>query len=544
MTGSRAQLLEEGRNSFQKQSWGAAFSQLSAADLEEPLEAEDLVLAAQAALLTGRDAEGADLLARAHQGFVVRGDAHGAARCAFWLGFTSMLSGEFAKAGGWLSRASRQLEGQPECVEHGYLLLPSAIQSLQAGDPATARATFEQACEIGACYGDRDLVTLGLQGQGRALIRQGEIARGVALLDEAMVAVTAGEVSALNAGGVYCSVLEGCGEICDLQRAQEWTSALEKWCASQPDLVPYRGHCLIRRAELLQFHGAWADALSWAQRAAEWLSRPTPKPGLGAAWYQMGEIYRLLGKFEDAEEAYREASQSYRGPGPGVAQLRLAQGRVDAARAAIRRTVEEVRDPAARARVLDAYVEISLAAHDTGTARAAADELTQIANRQEIPFVRALACRSAGAVSLAEGDARGALQELRAAWNLWCDLEAPYEAARVRLLIASACRELRDEENAAVELTAARETFARLGAAVELARADALLSHCGQKGPLTEREVQVLRLVASGLTNRAIAGRLKISEKTVARHLSNIFDKVDLSSRAAATAYAYDHGLV
>ena len=543
---TRAQALEQGRESFRNQVWGAAFSQLLAADREAPLEPEDLVLLAQAALLTGREAEGADLLSRAHQGFSGRGDAQPAARCAFWLGFTLLLRGEFAQAGGWLSRASRMLDGRPDCVENGYLLLPTGYRLFHSGDAVTAQTIFAQAAAFGERFDDKDLMTLGLQGQGRALIRQGEIARGVTLLDEAMVAVTAGECSPLNAGGVYCSVLEACGEIFDLQRAREWTTALERWCASQPDLVPYRGHCLVRRAELLQLHGAWEDALEWARRAAEWLSSPTPKQGVGSAFYQVGEIHRLRGKFADSEEAYRQAGQWSRSTGPGLAQLRLAQGRVEAAYAEIRRMAEEVREPAPRARVLEAYVEIALAAKDVAAARNAAGELSEIATRLDIPFLRALSSRNSGAVLLAESKAREALAEFRQSCRLWCELEVPYEAARVRLLMALANRTLGDEEDALQELTAARQTFQRLGARIDLSRVESLLAKGSGKaaGPLTAREVQVLRLVAAGMTNRGIAGKLKISEKTVARHLSNIFTKLDLSSRTGAAAYAYEHNLV
>jgi ATP/maltotriose-dependent transcriptional regulator MalT len=538
--------LEQGRESFRRQAWGAAFSQLSTADGEARLQAEDLALLAQAAQLIGREAESADFLARAHQGFLDRGHNQAAARCAFWLGFIALLSGELAKAGGWLSRAGRLLEGEPDCVEKGYLLLPAGYRAFHSNEAVTAQAKFVQAAAIAKQFGDKDLMALALQGQGRALIRQGEITRGVTLLDEAMIAVTAGEVSPLNAGGVYCSVLDACGEIFDLRRAQEWTSALQRWCESQPDLVPYRGHCLVRRAELLQLHGAWQEALEEARVACKWLSRPGPKAALGAAFYQMGEIQRLCGRFAEAAQAYSQASEWHACPGPGLALLRMAEGQLQAANAAVRRMADEVRDPGLRARVLDAYVEVALAANDVTAARTASDELAEIAKQSDIPFLRALSARSRGAVLFWEGDARQALDQLKSSWKLWSELQVPYEAARVRTLMARTCRRLGDEENAVLELTAARETFRRLGAAVDLTAVERLLTEAdGQStGPLTERELQVLRLVATGITNRGIASKLKISEKTVARHLSNIFTKLDLNSRTAATAYAYDHDLV
>ena len=543
---TRARALDRGRESLRNQAWGDAFSQLSAADREAMLEPADLEGLAHAAHLTGRETASADFLARAHQGFLSRGETQRAARCAFWLGFTALVNGELAQAGGWLSRANRVLDGQPDCVEKGYLLLPVGYRAFQEDDAATAYKTFSQAATIGNRFSEADLVTLARQGQGRALIRQGEITRGVTLLDEAMVAVTAGEVSPIVAGGVYCSVIEACSEIFDLRRAQEWTSALEQWCASQSDMVPYRGHCLVRRAEILQLHGAWKDALGAAQQACEWFSHPTPRPEAGAAFYRLAEVHRLRGEFAEAEEAYRHASRWERTPQPGRAQLRFAQGQLDAANAAIRRLAEEVQEARSRSRVLDAYVEIVLAVKDVAAARAAADELSDIAERHGAPFLRAVSARATGAVLLAEGDARGALTTLRQSWTTWCKLEAPYDAARTRTLIALACRALGDDDAADLELIAAREVFHQLGAAPDLARVEALGQEKSSKvaSPLTTREVQVLKLVARGMTNRGIAGKLGISEKTVARHLSNIFNKLDLSSRAAATAYAYQHELV
>src|SRR4051794_12411345 len=537
--------IERGRQSFREQRWGQAFSELSAAERESTLDPQDLTLLSQAAMLVGKDQEGANFLARAHQGFVSRGETQAASRCAFWLGFTSLLHGNAAQGNGWLSRAERLLEGHSECAEHGYLLMAAGYRAVRTGDTAQAQQAFSAAVRVGEKFADADLVTMALQGQGRALIRAGEISRGITLLDEAMVAVTAGEVSPLTAGGVYCSVLDACGEIFDLRRAQEWTAALEQWCASNPDMVPYRGHCLVRRAEILQLHGAWADALEQAKQACERLSQ-VPRSEVGAAFYRLAEIHRLRGEFSAAEDAYREAGRWQQAPQPGLALLRFAQGELDTANAAVRRVAAEVREPGNRARVLDAFVEIVLAVGDLPAARDAANELSEIAERFQAPLLHAMADRARGAILLAEDEAKDALEALRRSWSIWCEIDAPYEAARTRVLIAEACAKIDDCDAAKLELELACEAFRRLGAAGDLHRTQAMQvsKETPVEGPLTARELQVLKLIAAGKSNRAIGLKLGISEKTVARHVSNIFNKLDLSSRAAATAYAYKRELV
>jgi DNA-binding CsgD family transcriptional regulator len=247
----------------------------------------------------------------------------------------------------------------------------------------------------------------------------------------------------------------------------------------------------------------------------------------------------LRGELAEAEAAYRRASDWGRAPLPGLALLRLAQGRTAAAEATVRRVLDESRDGLIRSTMLGPAVDVLLAAGDVPAAREAADELAAIAAGVDLPAAGAAASGAAGAVLLAEGDPKAALGPLRAAWLGWRELDAPYEAARVRVLLGRACRQLGDEDGAALELDAARATFEQLGARPDLARLDARPG-----GGLTAREVEVLALVARGKTNRAIAEDLVISEKTVARHLSNIFTKLGLSSRAAATAYAYEHDLV
>jgi ATP/maltotriose-dependent transcriptional regulator MalT len=340
-------------------------------------------------------------------------------------------------------------------------------------------------------------------------------------------------------------VIEACGEIFDLRRAQEWTAALEQWCSAQPDLVPYRGHCLIRRAEILQHNGSWEDALEETRRACELLSQPKPKPAIGAAYYRKAEVHRLRGEFEEAEDSYRSASQWGGMQQPGWALLRLAQGKLEEAKTAICRLKDEVTDPSRRTLILEACVEIASAVQDTQAAKAAAKELSEIAVRYGAPFLDAISRRATGVALLAEGNAKDALPVLRDSWHIWQELDAPYEAARVRVLIALACRHIGDVDAANMELAAAQQVFEQLGAVPDIERIKALSKKThGSRDGLTAREVEILKLIAAGMTNRKIASRLFISEKTVARHVSNIFIKLDLSSRTAATAYAYQHELV
>jgi DNA-binding NarL/FixJ family response regulator len=541
-----AEPLERGRRAFAAQAWTEALESLAAADRGRSLGVEDLERLATAAHMLARTDDATRAWERAHQVAVREGDLPRAVRHAFHLVMGFGQRGEVAQAGGWFARASGLVEEiGPDCVERGYLLIPQALRALDSGDPSGAFTFFDEAAAIAARFNDPELSTLGRLGRGQCLIALGETARGVALLDEAMVAVTAGEVSPINAGIVYCAAIEAFQAIFDLRRAQEWTTALSRWCDDQPDLVPFRGRCLVYRAELMQFHGLWQEAIAEAGRAADWLSRPPPEPAIGEAYYQQAELHRLRGEDDEAEQDYRAASQWGRRPDPGLALLRLAQGDVDAAAASIRRAIDEA-DEFSRPRLLEPCVEIMLAARDGAAARVAANELAALAIRFDATLPRAIASRADGTVRLAEGDARGALATLRRAWELWLDLEAPYESARVRVQIAMACRAVGDSDTAELELAAARAVFNDLGAVRDVARVDGLVARADavRDSGLSRREIEVLRLVAEGRTNREIATELGISERTVDRHVSNVFSKLGVSSRAAATAYAYEHRLV
>ena len=533
--------LEKGRAACERLLWTEAFSYLLAADEQSPLGPDDLELLSLAALLSGQDLLAPDLMKRTHNAFLTAGKRERAALWATRLGMSLLNAGQAAQAGGWIGRASRLLEdGRRDCVESGYLHSAIALQYLRAGDVPRADAAFARALEIAERFGDADLLAMSRLGQGTLLIARGEIEAGAALHDEIMVSVTSGEVSPVVAGIVYCAVIETCREIFDLRRAQEWTGALTRWCESQPGLVAFRGNCLIFRTEILQLHGRWVDAIAEAQKARDLLLRPPAQPFAGAAFYELAELHRLRGEFAQAEDAYRQASHLGHTPMPGLARMSLAQGHVEEAAKVIRREREEAHSPAALANVLPAVVDIMIAAGDLDSARAGVADLDEVAARLKAPILEALASQARGSLLVAEGEARAALPVLRRAASLWRELDAPYEGARVRVLVAHACRALSDSSTAAMELAGARRVFQQLGALPDLA---AIESRPADTSGLSVREVEVLRLVATGKSNRAIALQLAISEKTVARHVSNIFTKLGVISRAAATAYAYEHGL-
>jgi DNA-binding CsgD family transcriptional regulator len=514
-------------------------------DRESPLAPPELIELAAAEYLVGKDHDSLATLIRAHQGFVQQRDFRRAGGIAARISSILMNGANAAQAAGWLARAARLLDesGDPG-VERGYLLVAEARHSIMSGHVERAADDFAEAAAIGERFGDSDLTSLARQGHGRVLIERGEIERGIALLDEAMVAATAGELSTIITGIVYCSVLSACADLFDVGRAREWTEALTRWCDAQPDLVPYRGECLVHRAEVISLRGVWPEALHEALLACERLGEPPGQPAFGAALYQVAELHRLRGELDEAEGAYRRAAESGRSPQPGLALLRLAQNRREDAAASIGRVLQEVQHRRVRTRVLSAAVEIMLACGDLAAARSAAGELDTHARTLGTPFLRAAAAHAQGAVALAEGDATAAVASCRIAVTLWCELDVPYEAARAQVLIAQACRVLGDKDSAALELEAACRAFEQLGAKLELAGLrPSVETTTPRAAGLTARELQVLRLVATGRTNRSIGDALHLSEKTVARHVANIFLKLDVSSRAAATAYAFEHGL-
>ncbi len=358
------------------------------------------------------------------------------------------------------------------CVEEGYLFLPSAEQQLRAGDAKTAYATAARAAEIGDSFGEADLGACARHVQGRALIQQGQVEKGLALLDEAMVAVTAGELSPIMTGLIYRSVVEACQQVYAVDRAREWTTALAAWCAGQPQLVTFTGTCLVHRAEIMLMNGAWRDAIEEARRACAICSHGSEREARAAAYYQEAEVHRMRGEFREAEEVYRKASRQGCEPLPGLALLWLAQGRTESAATAISRALSTTTDPPLRRKLLPADVEIMLAAGDIELASRGCSELKESADRFQTTVLQAMAVQAAAAVDLSKSDPQAALPALRSAFGLWLQVEAPYFAARTRELIGLACRALGDEESAALELAAAREALEELGAAPDIARID------------------------------------------------------------------------
>jgi DNA-binding CsgD family transcriptional regulator len=538
--------LLRGRRAVAERSWREAHAALLAARRAEPLAPHDLWQLALAAYLVGEEQDFLDALRDAHQAFLDAGEAHEAVRAAFWMGEHLVSRGDLARGTGWFGRAARVVEdGEAEGAARGYVLLPAGHRQLMEGDLEGSARTSGEAAEIGRRCRDDDLMALGIHAQGRALLRLGRLEEGLALLDEAMIAVASDELTPVATGLIYCSVISACREVYALRRAAEWTDALSAWCERQPDMVAYTGQCRTSRAEVLTRRGEWSRAIEEARLAQDRFERGSGPGGAGPALYQQGEVHRLRGEHAAAEEAYRAASSAGREPLPGLALLRLQQGEADSAAASLRRSLAETRDPLRRANLLPALVEVLLALGDADGAAESCEELDVIAGARGGRVLRGIAAHARGATALARGRPEQALSLLRAACQEWDELDAPYDAARARTLLARACHALGDQDGATMELDAARATFERLGAAPDLGklRMAGARSEAADHG-LTRREREVLGWLATGRTNRAIAEALSISEKTVARHVSNIYGKLGLSSRAAATAYAYRHDLV
>jgi ATP/maltotriose-dependent transcriptional regulator MalT len=541
-------LLTEAREAVAARSWARARSAFADADASTGLPATDLETWGLAALMSGHDRESDAVRERAHHAYLDAGDRDGAARVAFWLGLTLLMRGEPARAHGWFARPRSIVttESFPDSVWRGYECLNLGMGALMGGRVEQSRQLLSEALDIARQHHDPDLELLARNGHGQALLALGEMAAGMAELDEVMVLATTGAANPQAVGQVYCAAILVCRGCLDLTRSAEWTEALSRWCESQPGLIHYRGQCAVHRSEVLQLQGRWDAA---TDEVAGILQRLQQEPdradvALGMAHYQRGELHRIRGESREAEQAYRDALAAGHDPQPGLALLRAAQGRTEAALVALKRALAESRTDFVRTQLLPAQVEIALAAGDLDAARTAVEELTSAASRLDSPYLEAVQAQCAGALALAEDQPADAIVSLRIALRGWSTLKAPYDAARCRVLVARACRVLGDVETADLELEAARQVFAELGARRDLSLLEAERGRTVAPDGLTAREVEVLRLLATGQSNREIADQLVLSERTVARHVANIFVKIGVGSRAAATAYAYDTQLV
>jgi DNA-binding NarL/FixJ family response regulator len=529
--------LPQAREAFAARRWDVAYDAFRACD---GLTGDDLDAVAEAAHWVGRPDDSIVAYAEAYTAHRAVGADRRASLSAVLLACHLHFRGDHVEADGWLARALRALGEAEEGAEHGYPL-HLEILSILTVDPVGAEASARRMQALGERYGDESLVALGVLYEGRALVKQAQVREGLAKLDEAMLAAVSDRLGPIWTGAIYCGLLDACHELVDLRRAQEWTEAMSRWCAPLPPASLYPGICRVHRVEILDLRGAWDDAETEAHAACRDMVG-IDVAAVADGRYLLGELSRRRGDLVGAEEAYLRAHEAGRDPQPGLALLRLAQGRTDAASASIASAlVACTGGRLERARLLAAQVEIALLAGDLGLAGGAAAEIAEIAVEFESVALRAVAHRCRGAVCLADGHAVAALGSLRLAVEAWQQLAVPYEAARTRVLLAQAYRALGDDDAAARECAAARRVFERLGADPDrraLDASDAL------PGGLTPREVEVLRLVASGQSNREVAANLVISEKTAARHVANIYAKLGLSSRSAATAFAHNHALV
>ena len=529
------------RDAAARQEWAGAYAAYWEADPTD-LGPEDLEAFADAAWWTSRLEDSIDLRRRAFAAYQDARTHRRAGYCAWFLAYDYLMKNAWPDASGWLKRAQRCLADEPHCLETGFLMLLESNVAEAEGDPKAALMYARRGLDIGQALNSPDLIAMATQTIGGVLINTGNVGEGTGLLDEAMVAVVAGEISPLYTGWIFCSALNQCIRIADLSRAIRWADAARDWCDTHTREMPYQGLCRLYRVEVMALRGAWDTAEFDAARASEELLAFEPVLAAGAH-YALGEIYLRRGDLAGAENSFLRAHELGRDPQPGLALLRLAQGKTDAAATSLRVALAGGGSGLDRARLLAAKVEVALEAGDLGSAEGAAEELVAIAADANSTLINAMRAFATGAVRLARDDVDGAVYSARRAWMLYRDLKLPYETARAHTLLAEASRAAGDEEHARLEFDAARTAFEELNAERDARRVAELLNEAPAAGGLSPRETEVLRLVATGKTNKQIAAELLLSEHTISRHLQNIFTKLGVSSRAAATAFAFEHGL-
>jgi class 3 adenylate cyclase/DNA-binding NarL/FixJ family response regulator len=533
--------LSAPRNALQRQEWEAALDAAKAVSTETPaLDADRSDIEADAAWWLGRLDDCIAARERAYRIYDELGNHRRAGQCAVWLYEHHAFKANPAMAGAWLRRARRALADDPHCAEHGALLLREAEAAHGGGDLDRAHALASPVIALGRSLRSAELEAEALQTVGRILIDRGQIAEGLGHLDEAMLFAVEGRLLPYSTGKVYCSLIGACEELGDFDRAAEWTEATITWAQQHPFAI-FPGICRIHRAVVLKRRGALAEAVGEAERACEEL-RDRHCANCAAAYAEVGDIRRRLGQLDRAEEAFAEAQRLCGQPCGGLALLRLAQGRTEVALAIITGCLRNTRNPLARSALLPTLVHIAIAAGDLPGAADALRELEAVTAEFQTRTLRATTLSARARLQLARGDAGDACETLREALDDWLALRVPYEIATAHTLLGQALRQSGDDAGAAESFAAATELFEEIGAQLDARRLDEAKPVL--PAGLTIREVEVLRLVAAGMTNNEIAAALYLSVKTVSRHLSNIFTKIDVTSRAAATAFAFEHQLV
>jgi DNA-binding CsgD family transcriptional regulator len=539
-------VLEQARAASAALRWDDAYEHYREAARHAPLAVDDLSGLADAAWWLGRTDESLTLSEEVYRRYLQGAYTPRAAKLAIDIGFLWMLRGEPTVGSGWISRAKRMLADAPETAAHGYLAYLDVEEALGAGRYGEAIERSRWMADLAERHDDATLCAVALVLLGGAQVRQGRVTSGLEVIDEAMLGVRAGQVAPSWAGNLYCHVMDLCFELVDIDRARAWTDATERWCDQHSNAAMFTGICRLHRAQLLHLEGRWAAAEQHADEACRDLA--DMNVGVVAEGrYRIAEVHRLRGEQVAAEAGYASAHALGRDPQPGLALLRLAQGKGATALAALRSALAGTGRALDRVPLLAAMVKVAVACDDPDSATCAAEELERIAQTFHTQGLVASAREAAGLTCLARGDAARALPLLREAWQRWGELHAPYDAARMRMHLAEALVAVGDDEAAAREVEAAQGVLADLGAVHDLrvldGVLDGVLGRVGPPGGLSAREVEVLRCVCAGHTNRQVAAALTISEKTVARHLSNIFAKLDVASRTEAAAFAFRHGL-
>lgn len=539
--------LQTAREAYGRGDWADATDLFLRADAESPLDAEDLDRLVWAAGIAARDQEMLAALERLYERHLAEQNDEACARAAFWSGLRHMMIGEVGLGAGWLQRASKHAgKTSPDCVQRGYLLLPQVFMHRSKGDYDSAIEIADKAIAFGEIADDPDLVALAGSLKGGLLFRLGRIEDGYAPIDEAMVLAKSERLSPLVCGVVYCEIVASCCRVFEMVRAREWTEILDDWCRNNPQAKAFNGVCQVHRAEVLQLEGNWREAFLEAERAGDGLKGTTEHTAMATAAYRRGEILRLRGDFASAEIEYLHAAEIAIDPQPGLALLRLAQDRCEDAATMIRRALDTSADMPRKMALLPAGVEIFISCGDVDAAKGLCSEMDEIAAVFGTEILARVADQCRGSVALAQGDFADAIAALDRARRYWSRFGAPYLAARLRVAIARACHHLGDAEGANLELDAAEKLFRDLGAGPDLERVRAMRGQPEEPNTdiLSAREREVMALMADGGSNRAIAAELGLSPKTVNRHVENIFDKLAVSSRAAAVAKALKSGVI